>query len=91
MAWKEKLIRIGGFTAMNKEGDDHDLHSQNQVAAFDVATKTWSDLPALPEPRSSLDAAILGDFVYVVGGWKLSGESSDNQWLSLIHISDPRD
>ena len=82
VAWKEKLIRIGGFTAMNKEGDDHDLHSQNQVAAFDVATKTWSDLPALPEPRSSLDAAILGDFVYVVGGWKLSGESSDNQWHS---------
>ena len=82
VAWNGKLIRIGGFTAMNEEGEDHDLQSQALVAAFDIATKTWSDLPALPEPRSSLDAAVLGDFVYVIGGWQLSGESSDSQWHS---------
>jgi len=82
VAWKEKLIRIGGFTAMNEEGEDHDLQSQSLVAIFDPASKTWTDLPELPEPRSSLDAAVLGDFVYVVGGWKLSGKSSDSQWHS---------
>lgn len=82
VAWNGKLIRIGGFTAMNEAGEDHDLQSQSLVAAFNVETKSWSDLPALPEPRSSLDAAILGDFVYVVGGWQLSGESSDSQWHS---------
>ena len=82
VAWNGKLVRIGGFTAMNKEGDDHDLRSQDSVAIFDPASNAWSDLPALPEPRSSLDAAVLGDFVYVVGGWKLNGESSDSQWHS---------
>ena len=80
VAWNGKLIRIGGFTAMNEEGEDHDLQSQAGVAMFDPETKQWSDLPSLPEPRSSLDAAVLGDFVYVFGGWQLSGESSDSQW-----------
>ncbi len=91
VAWQGKLIRIGGFTAMNEEGDDHDLQSQDSVAIFDPATKAWSDLPSLPEPRSSLDAAVLGDTVYVFGGWQLNGESSDSQWHTTAWCLDLSD
>lgn len=65
---------------MNETGDEHDLHSQANVAKYSPATKTWTDLPSLPEPRSSLDAAVLGDRVFVFGGWQMQGESDDNQW-----------
>ena len=76
----DQIIRIGGFTAVNELGEDHNLQSQNSVARYDAASDTWIDLPPLPEPRSSLDAAIVGDAVYVVGGWKLAGDSDDSQW-----------
>jgi len=81
VAYAGKLFRIGGFTAMNAEGEDHDLHSQTAVAQFDPATKEWKQLPPLPEPRSSHDAAVLGHTIYVVGGWSLHGET-DSTWHS---------
>ncbi|MGB7327962.1 MAG: kelch repeat-containing protein [Rubripirellula sp.] len=80
VAHGNRVIRIGGFTAVNAAGEDHNLQSQDDVAAYDSATGAWTDLPSLPEPRSSLDAAVLGDKVFVFGGWKLSGESDNSQW-----------
>lgn len=77
-----RLIRIGGFTAMNELGADHDLRSQTDVSSYDTVTGQWSEMPSLPEPRSSLDAAVIDDTVYVVGGWSLSGESDDSTWCS---------
>ncbi|REJ72343.1 MAG: hypothetical protein DWQ29_21430 [Planctomycetota bacterium] len=69
-----KLYRIGGFTAKNAKGEDHDLWSQSSVARFDPQHGEWSEMPPLPEPRSSFDAAVLGDSIYVVGGWSMEGE-----------------
>ena len=76
VAYKDQLILVGGFTAKNKEGEKHDLHSLPMVRAFDLKTKSWSDLPSLPEARSSHDAALVGDTLYVVGGWNMSGEGN---------------
>ena len=80
MAHGDHVVRIGGFTALNKLGEDQNLQSQNSVARYDLDSDTWVALPALPEPRSSLDAAIVGDTVYVIGGWKLDGDSDSNKW-----------
>lgn len=79
VAHGSKLILIGGFSAKNKAGEPQDLHSQASVKAFDRKTKTWSELPSLPEPRSSHDAAIIGDYVYVVGGWAMAGKG-ETKW-----------
>ncbi|MCA9067350.1 MAG: DUF1668 domain-containing protein, partial [Planctomycetaceae bacterium] len=75
----DKVYRIGGFTAKNAEGEEHDLWSQNTVAEFDPQTKKWNPMPPLPEPRSSFDAAVLNDTIYVVGGWSMQGDQ-DSQW-----------
>lgn len=75
----EKLYRLGGFTAKNQPGDKHDLWSQAQVASFDLESKQWSELPNLPEPRSSFDAVILDHVIYVVGGWQMAGDA-DKRW-----------
>ena len=69
-----RLIRIGGFEARNNAGAEQDLHSLSVAAAFDPAEGTWKPLPSLPEPRSSFDACVIGDRLYVVGGWCLRGK-----------------
>ncbi len=79
VAHGEKLYRIGGFTAKNAEGEEHDLWSQGSVAAFDLESNEWTEMPSLPEPRSSFDACVLGDTIYVIGGWQLAGED-DSTW-----------
>jgi N-acetylneuraminic acid mutarotase len=65
---------------MNDEGEDQDLRSQDDFARFDPQKQAWEELPSLPEPRSSHDAAVLDGVLYVVGGWKLQGASEDTKW-----------
>lgn len=79
VAYKNEVIIVGGFTALNKKGEKQNLKSQTYVRAFDVEKKSWRDLPALPEPRSSHDAAIIGSTIYVVGGWNMQGDG-DTEW-----------
>ena len=82
-----QLVRIGGFTAKNRDGEDSDLWSQAGVAAFHPTSKKWTALPDLPEPRSSFDAAVLDGKVYVVGGWTMAGDKKT--WLSSAYALDP--
>lgn len=74
-----KLYRIGGFAALNKEGEDDRLVSQADVARFDPQTQQWESLPPLPAGRSSVDAAVIGDTLYVAGGWNLHADA-EPQW-----------
>jgi hypothetical protein len=81
VAHGDKVYRVGGLDARNATGeDDEDLHSVAEFAMFDPAEKQWVKLPSLPEGRSSHDAVVIGDWLYVVGGWTLSG-SSPGAWL----------
>ncbi len=88
---KGMLYRVGGFTAKNKNGDKQDLHSQDEFARMKPGSLTWEALPSLPEARSSHDAAIVGDTLYVVGGWNMAG-SGNTKWhdtaLSMNLASD---
>lgn len=79
VGFEDKLVRVGGFTAKNKHGKDHDLWSQAAVAMFHPKTREWSELPPLPEPRSSHDAAVIGSTLFVAGGWNIPGDA-DKHW-----------
>lgn len=79
VAHNGKLYRIGGFHAKNPEGEDHDLWSRSDFASYDPAEGKWQDLPSLPEPRSSHDAALIGNTLYVVGGWQMAG-ADNTEW-----------
>jgi N-acetylneuraminic acid mutarotase len=87
VAAKGKLYRLGGFSAQNHEGEDSKLVSTAQVDIFDPATSQWTPGTALPEARSSFDAVVVGDQVYVVGGWALRGEE-DSQWHDTAYVAD---
>ncbi len=79
VAHGSKLFSIGGFQAKNDEGEEHDLHSQPLVTAYDTETGKWSELPPLPAGRSSHDAAVLEDTIYVVGGWDMNSVKSGDE------------
>lgn len=87
VAHGNRVIRLGGFTARNDRDQEQDLHSRSSVALYDPASGAWSELPDLPEPRSSFDAAILGSRIYVVGGWQLD-DPHDAQWHQTAWVLD---
>lgn len=82
------LYRLGGFTATNKAGEKEDLRSQADFAKFDPQTSQWTELPKLPEPRSSHDAALIGDIVYIVGGWNMQGGGNGAHWHTTAWACD---
>ncbi|EMI20460.1 Kelch repeat type 1-containing protein [Rhodopirellula maiorica SM1] len=81
------VVRIGGFTALNDEGETHNLQSQATVSRYDIDAKQWKDDTPLPEPRSSHAATVIGNQVYVVGGWAMSGEN-ETQWHNTAWTAD---
>ncbi|MEM8678132.1 MAG: hypothetical protein AAGF97_02150 [Planctomycetota bacterium] len=80
VAHGDHVYRIGGLEALNAADDDELLQSVADFERFDVNRKQWESLPDLPQPRSSHDAIVVGDKLYVVGGWTLSTEG-DEEWL----------
>lgn len=81
------LYRIGGFSARNEQGEENDLWSVADFARFNSEGGQWEQMPALPAPRSSHDAAVLGDHLYVVGGWALTGADS-SVWHDTALVAD---
>jgi len=83
VATEKGVIRIGGMAAKNAQGEKQDLWSSETAARYDMADKKWHALPKLPERRSSHDSIVIGDTLYVIGGWALGGETrtaSGAQW-----------
>ena len=80
VGYGDKVYRIGGLEARNKEGEEDDLHSVADFKQFNPTTKTWTDMPSLPEGRSSIDACVVGSDVYVVGGWTMGDD--DPVWAT---------
>ncbi|MBA2117379.1 DUF3386 family protein [Bremerella alba] len=75
------IYRIGGLTFLNQGEEETNFKSTTHFTRYDTEKDEWTDLAPLPEPRSSLDAAVLGRHIYVAGGWDLQGDSSsDAPW-----------
>ncbi|TWT97730.1 N-acetylneuraminate epimerase [Botrimarina colliarenosi] len=74
-----KLYRVGGLDARNASGEEEDLHSVADFAAYDPASETWTDMPPLPAGRSSHNAVVVDGTLYVVGGWRLTGDNQ-GEW-----------
>ncbi|MEO0649176.1 MAG: hypothetical protein AAFZ65_00680 [Planctomycetota bacterium] len=80
----ERLIQVGGLRIRNRRGEPQALESVAEVHAFDPHTKTWEALPSLPEPRSSHDAFVVDEQLWVVGGWALDPESETDTWHDTL-------
>jgi N-acetylneuraminic acid mutarotase len=78
-----KVYRIGGMDPRNKPGDPAENFSVASAACYDPATNAWTDMPPLPEPRSSHDVAVIGGTLYVVGGWNMLGHDGE-KWCDTM-------
>ena len=83
-----KIYRIGGLDARNEPEAESDLHSRTEFSSFDPTTMKWSQLPPLPQPRSSHDAVVIDDKIYVAGGWNLQGGSANAVWFEDVLVFD---
>ncbi len=68
-----QLYRVGGMQARNAAGEKSDLYSSDEIVRIDPATGATTLVARLPEPRSSHEAVVVGDRLYVFGGWTLAG------------------
>jgi hypothetical protein len=82
------LYRLGGMQPRNAPGEKADNVSLATCAKFDPKSGVWSDLPSFPAPRSSFDAVVVGDRIYVFGGWKLSGRGTSPEWYETGLVLD---
>lgn len=82
-----KIYRIGGMEPRNKPGDETDNHSVADCACFDPAKGKWESITPLPVPRSSHDVAVVGQKLYVIGGWNMLGEDGE-KWCSDMLVMD---
>lgn len=87
VAHADALYRIGGVTACNEPDEDEDMHSTASVQRYDPRAHTWTELTPLPEPRSSHDACVIGDEVFVAGGWCLAGDEPP-AWHATAWVAD---
>lgn len=76
------IYRAGGMTPRNERGKPADNHSIADVARFNPVANKWEALPALPEARSSHDVVVIGDRLYVVGGWDMRGKAQ--KWADTL-------
>jgi len=83
-----KIYRVGGMFPKNAKGEETDNWSIDTAAVYDPAKKTWSDLPKLPVPRSSHDLAVVGDKLFVLGGWNMLGKDGGEEWLEEMAVLD---
>lgn len=80
--------KAAGDKADAKAGEKKwELFSTPDFARFDPATGKWQDLAPMPAGRSSHDAAVLGNKLYVIGGWALAG-AGDGTWHSTALVCD---
>lgn len=85
VAHKGMLYRVGGLSCLNAAGEPDELVSLADVERFDPPANKWTAATPLPEPRSSHDAVVVGDLLYVVGGWNLG---KDQKWHDTALVAD---
>jgi hypothetical protein len=83
-----KVYRIGGMQPRNKKGEETDNFSVDECAVYDPKAGKWEPIPSLPEPRSSHDVAVVGDKLYVIGGWNMLGKDGGEDWLDTMLVMD---
>ena len=82
VAHKGRILKVGGSQATNAPDEDHNLHSLDIIESYNPKNNNWTLRGRLPEPRSSHEAVVIGDILYVFGGWDFG--NGREAWLGCI-------
>ncbi|MEJ0091832.1 MAG: hypothetical protein WDM80_19045 [Limisphaerales bacterium] len=88
VAYHGCIYRVGGMSAHNHKDEKQNLYSLSLVQKFDPKTGHWEDVTPLPAVRSSHDAVVIGDKLYVAGGWQLAGGTNKAVWPANALVLD---
>ena len=77
-----RILKVGGSQATNDPDEGHNLHSLDLIESYNPKTNNWSIRGKLPEPRSSHEAVVIDDTLYVFGGWDYG--NGREAWLGCI-------
>jgi hypothetical protein len=67
VAYEDGVFAFGGFVY---EGDgEWPVRSTDVIRRYDISTNKWENVGTLKNPRSSNVAGMVGDLVYLIGGW----------------------
>ncbi|MBC87361.1 MAG: hypothetical protein CL677_09310 [Bdellovibrionaceae bacterium] len=82
------LYAFGGF-AYSQEHDPK-WKSLSVIERYSIANNTWEVIGHLPEPRSSNAIGVVGDKVYLLGGWdatpKFAGDKDGTFHASVVEF-----
>jgi N-acetylneuraminic acid mutarotase len=78
VAWKQKLVVIGGESATQKE-------SHHEVEAFDTKTGTWTKLPNLVTGRHDTGAISYKNKIYITAGAPNRGGGNDQSTIEVLN------
>jgi len=84
------IYRVGGMSARNPQGQPNNVWSHDDAARFSLQAQQWETLPKLPGARSSHDGWIVGETLFIIGGWNLSGDEERPVWATNALILDLR-
>ncbi len=81
------VYRTGGMAARNPAHVKQDLFSTTLVERFNPKRGQWEKFTELPAPRSSHDAVVVGNKLYIAGGWQLNG-TNKTVWPATALVLD---
>lgn len=70
ISWYDKIYLAGGWQGQSEENG----RALSAIWAFDPEKNQWKKLGELGGPRAMMGIAAVGDFIYIAGGRKSSGE-----------------
>lgn len=88
VGWNNRIIRVGGMQPRNNSDEDWNLVSLDEYKCWDDESSSWKSLKSMPKGRSSHEAVVAGNTLYVAGGWYLNGDSEDAEWFSEMYSID---
>ncbi len=65
--YQDKIYAIGGQSGYNMSGSGAPIFSPS-VEVYDPSTDTWETKTSMPKPRTYLDANVVNDKIYLIGG-----------------------
>ena len=81
-ALNDTLYLVGGYTCSIGSTSCNTVSAK--MYAYNVHFNTWTSLPSMPTARSNLNSAIVGNILYVIGGYSGIISSGSYVYLSTV-------
>ena len=67
-------------------GGENPVHRLQHRPGLNLATKTWSTLPSLAQPRHGMGVAVIGNTLYAIDGASQPGHKGSTHIMQAIRF-----